>query len=466
MSILPWSDPDEIERILTATRAAAGRYLASLRVRPVRAAATTAELRASLGVPLPDAPGDPTAVFDELVRGMDPGIVASSGPRYFGFVIGGTLPISLAADWMVSTWDQNPGLYATSPATSVAEEVAARWVLDLLGLPEKSGVGFVTGCQMANFTALAAARHDVLRRAGWDVERDGLQGAPRISVIMSEEAHVTIHTSLRYLGLGLGTARLVEADEQGRMVPSDLARVVGEVEGPKIVCAQVGNVNSGAIDDLSSIREAAKDAWLHVDGAFGLWAAASPTRRHLVAGIEAADSWATDAHKWLNVPYDCGIVIVRDAPAHRGAMSVKASYLEHASDERDELDYAPEFSRRGRSVPVYAALRALGRQGVAEIVDRGCEIASRMASQLAHEPGVEILNDVVLNQVLVRFGSDDEKTRDVIRAVQQEGTCWLGGTTWRGVAAMRISVSNWSTTMEDGIRSAEAIANAWKKVRR
>lgn len=468
MSILSWNDPGRVADLLELARERAREYLASLPARRVRAVASADELRRGLDIPIPETPQDPREVFETFVAAMDPGIVASSGPRYFGFVIGGTLPIALAADWMVSTWDQNPGLYATSPATSQAEATAARWVLELLGLPERSGVGFATGCQMANFTALAAARHAVLRDAGWHVEEHGLQGAPEVSVVMSEEAHVTIHTALRYLGFGLRKAKLVRADHQGRMRLDDLERVLDRASGPTIVCSQVGNVNTGAIDAVGAMAALTRPrgAWLHVDGAFGLWAAASPSRKTLVAGVEKADSWATDAHKWLNVPYDCGIVIVRDAAAHHGAMSVKASYLEQsAGTERDELDWVPEFSRRGRSVPVYAALRALGRQGVAEMIDRGCEMAARIAKRLAAEPGVEVLNEVVLNQVLVRFGDDDAKTRAVVQQVQQEGTCWLAGTNWKERAAMRISVSNWSTDEQAIDASAEAIANAWRAVR-
>ncbi|MFZ2491006.1 MAG: aminotransferase class V-fold PLP-dependent enzyme [Thermoanaerobaculia bacterium] len=466
MPILPWRSPDQTAALLAAARDEAQRFLESLPSRPVRAEASLEELRESLSIPLPDGPTDPLEAFRAFARTMDRGIVASAGPRYFGFVIGGTLPVSIAADWMVSTWDQNPGLYATSPATSVAEETAARWVLELLGLPAASGVGFVTGCQMANFTALASARHAMYARAGWNVEENGLQGAPPLTIVMSEEAHATIHTSLRFLGLGLRGAKRVRADAQGRLDPSDLRRVLAEVEGSVIVCAQAGNVNSGAIDDFTAIVETAKEkgAWVHVDGAFGLWAAASEDKRGLVRGIELADSWATDAHKWLNVPYDCGIVIVRDAAAQRGAMGVHASYLQQTEGaERDELEWVPEFSRRGRSVPVYLALRALGRSGVAEIVDRCCALARRFAGLLEREKGVEVLSDVVLNQVLVRFGDSDEITRDVIARVQREGTCWLGGTVWQGRAAMRISVSNWSTDEADVDRSAEAVVRCFRE---
>jgi glutamate/tyrosine decarboxylase-like PLP-dependent enzyme len=454
--------------MLESAREAADQFLRTLPSRPVRAEADLASLRSLLDRPLSERPAAPEDTFREIVAGIEPGIVASAGPRYFGFVIGGTLPISLAADWMLSAWDQNPGLYATSPAIAVAEETAAKWVLDLLGLPPESGVGFVTGCQMANFTALAAARHEVLRRVGWDVEENGLQDAPKISVVVSEEAHATIHRALRYLGLGAGRSIRVRADEQGRMDPDDLERVLTGVEGPLIVCAQAGNVNSGAFDAVARITAAthARGGWLHVDGAFGLWAAASPSLQTLTKGIEEADSWATDAHKWLNVPYDCGIVIVRDRSAHRGSMTVKASYLVQTEGaERDAVDWVPEFSRRGRGFPVYAALRALGRSGVGELIDSNCALARRMADRLSRTEGVEILAEIVLNQVLVRFGGSDDATREVIRLVQQEGTCWLAGTTWRGMAAMRISVSNWSTTQRDADQSTDSILRAWDAVR-
>ena len=466
MSIQSWNDPEELREMLESARRAADAFLRTLPNRPVRAEADIERLRSLLDRPLSDGPGAPEETFREIVAAMEPGIVASAGPRYFGFVIGGTLPISLAADWMLSTWDQNPGLYATSPAIAVAEETAAKWVLDLLGLPPDSGVGFVTGCQMANFTALAAARHEVLRRAGWDVEENGLQDAPKISVIVSEEAHATIHRALRYLGLGAGRSLRVRADDQGRMDPEDLERVLAGVEGPLIVCAQAGNVNSGAFDDVARIAAAthARGGWLHVDGAFGLWAAASPSLRAVTAGIDRADSWATDAHKWLNVPYDCGIVIVRDANAHRGSMTVKASYLVQTEGaERDAVDWVPEFSRRGRGFPVYAALRAMGRSGVAELIESNCALARRMAERLSRSEGIEILAEVVLNQVLVRFGKSDPSTREVIRLVQEEGTCWLAGTNWRGMAAMRISVSNWSTTERDADLSVDSILQAWER---
>ncbi|HVG24215.1 MAG TPA: aminotransferase class V-fold PLP-dependent enzyme, partial [Thermoanaerobaculia bacterium] len=360
--------------------------------------------------------------------------------------------------------DQNPGIYATSPVVSVIEEVAREWLLELFDLPRQSSVGFVTGCQLANFTCLAAARHGVLRRAGWNVEEDGLHGAPRINLVASAESHVTIDVAMRYLGFGTRALLRVETDGEGRMRPDRLRRLLENLSGPTIVSAQAGNVNTGAVDPLREIAEIAHEhgAWLHVDGAFGLWARTSATLRPLADGVELADSWATDAHKWLNVPQDSGVAIVRHAEDHRAAMTTQAAYLVQTQGvERDAVDWVPEFSRRGRGVPVYAALRSLGREGVAALIEGCCARAREIADVLRAEEGVEILNDVVLNQVLVRFGGDDELTRRVIAGVQQDGTCWLGGTTWHDKAAMRVSVSNWSTSEADAARSAEAIARVF-----
>lgn len=449
---------------LTQAQQASLAYLESLPQRPVGTPIGVDALRAALGGPLPDEAMDPGRVVAELAAAADPGLVATPSGRFFGFVIGGATPAALAADWLTAAWDQNAGLYVASPAAAVVEEVAAGWLLDLLGLSADSSVGFVTGGQMANYTCLAAARHRVLRDAGWDVEVDGLIGAPPVRVLAGAGRHDTVDRSLRFLGLGTGCIEAVEVDDQGRMRPDALEVALGAAAGPTIVCAQAGNVNSGAIDPLPAICQLAhqRAAWVHVDGAFGLWAAATPSLRPLVAGAEAADSWATDAHKWLNVPYDCGVAICAHPDAHRGAMSVHAGYLIHAEGgERDEMDWNPEFSRRARAFPVYAGLRTLGRSGVAELVDRCCRLARRFADRLDAADGVEVLNEVVLNQVLVRFhgrgGDDDAHTRAVIRRVQQDGTCWMSGTTWLGGAAMRISVSNWSTDEDDVDRSLEAI---------
>jgi glutamate/tyrosine decarboxylase-like PLP-dependent enzyme len=400
------------------------------------------------------------------------GLVAAAGPRYFGFVVGGSLPAALAADWLAAAWDQNAGLFALGPAAATVEDIAADWLLDLLGLPEEASAGFVTGGQMASFAGLAAARHAVLAGAGWDVERDGLIGAPPVEVVVGAERHVTIDAALRFLGLGSGRVRVVPADDQGRMDAAALPEALAACAGPTIVCAQAGNVNTGAVDPLAAICAAAHDhgAWVHVDGAFGLWAAASPARRHLVAGVEEADSVATDAHKWLNVPYDSGLVFVAHPEAHRAAFTTEAGYLTPGrTGERDPDAFTPEFSRRARGFPVWAALRSLGRAGVAELVERCCDHARRFADLLGAADGVEILNEVVLNQVLVRFtdpgGDGDGRTREVVRRVQEDGTLWLSGTTWHGLAAMRISVSNWSTTTADVDRSAAAILAAAREAR-
>jgi glutamate/tyrosine decarboxylase-like PLP-dependent enzyme len=444
-------------------------YLRTLPERPVAATASADSLRRRLGGSLPDEGSAPSVVITTLARDADPGIVASAGPRFFGFVIGGSHPVALAADWLTSTWDQNAALHVASPALAVVEETAARWLLDLLCLPATASVGFTTGCQMANFAGLAAARRAVLLRHGWDVERDGLQDAPQVQVLAGDEAHVTIPIALQMLGLGSGRLRHVATDRQGRMRPDALREELARVDGPTIVCAQVGNVNTGAFDPIDEIADAVAerpDAWLHVDGAFGLWAGASPAQRYLVTGIDRADSWATDSHKWLNVPYDSGVVVVRDPEVHRSAMMLLASYLQAGTgDERDSSNFVPEFSRRGRGFAVYATLRYLGRRGLAELIERCCDLAHRMADRLAATQGVAILNDVVLNQVLVRFGDDDALTRDVIRRVQGDGTCWLAGTTWHGIAAMRISVSNWSTTAVDADRSVEAILACFDRAR-
>ena len=401
-------------------------------------------------------------MVEALAEGAEPGLVASAGPRHFGFVIGGSLPAALAADWLVSAWDQCAAFHSLSPAAAAIEEIAAEWALDLLGLPAGAGVGFVTGAQGANTTALAAARHAVLERAGWNVERDGLHGAPTLNVVCGEQAHATIFTALRLLGLGTGTAIRVPADGQGRMAADGLHERLAALPGPTIVCAQAGHVATGAFDPLEPIADAcaATGAWLHVDGAFGLWAAAAPSTRELVRGAERADSWAVDAHKWLNVPYDSAMAIVADAGAQRAAMGLAASYLVAEPGRRDSTNYVPESSRRARAVPVYAALRSLGRRGVAELVERNCAHARRMAERLAQEPGVEVLNEVVLNQVLVRLPGGDEATAAAVGAVQRDGTCWLGATEWEGRAAIRVSFSNWATTEADVDRSAAAIAAA------
>jgi glutamate/tyrosine decarboxylase-like PLP-dependent enzyme len=447
-------------------------FLNTLADRPVATPVPVETLR-SLAMPLRAAGADPVEVIDDLVSAADPGLVASAGPRYFGFVIGGGLPVALAADWLTSAWDQNAGLYVSSPAAAVIEEVVASWLLDVLGLPTTSSVGFVTGAMMANFTTLAAARHEVLARVGWDVEERGLIGAPPVHVVIGEEAHVTINRSLGLLGLGRSRVTRVPADDQGRMRAGPLREALASSVGPTIVCAQAGNVNTGAFDPFVEIADAVREhgGWLHVDGAFGLWAATSLRLRHLTSGINRADSWALDAHKWLNVPYDNAIAVVAHPSSHQAAMSITAAYLVRAAGAgRDPSEWVPEVSRRARGVTIYAALRTLGRRGMADLVERNCALAGQMADTLRHTPGIEILNEVVLNQVLVRFhprvtGDADALTRAVIAGVQQDGTCWAGGTTWHGLVAMRISVSGWSTTREDIARSAAAIATAFAQER-
>ncbi|MDV3126379.1 aminotransferase class V-fold PLP-dependent enzyme [Mycobacterium sp. 21AC1] len=455
------SQPDRTAALRTAA-AHAETFLAGLDDRPVASRADAAAVRDVLGGPVPEHGQDPTAVIDALANGAEPGLVASAGPRHFGFVIGGALPAALAADWLVSAWDQCAAFHSLSPAAAAIEEITAGWMLELLRLPPDASVGFVTGAQAANTTGLAAARHRVLARAGWDVGRNGLGGAPRVHVLCGDQAHATIYTALRLLGLGEDAAVRVAVDDQGRMRPDALAEAMGRTTGPVIVCAQAGNVSTGAFDDLGAIADicATRDAWLHVDGAFGLWAAASPETRHLTAAAERADSWAVDAHKWLNVPYDAAMAIVADAAAHQAATGLAGPYLVADPGQRDNTNFVPESSRRARAVPVYAALRALGRSGVADLVQRNCAQARRMARLLTELPGAEVLNDVVLNQVLVRLPGGDEANRKAVAAIQADGTCWLGGTTWNGEYVLRISFSNWATDDEDVDRSAAAIISA------
>ena len=442
---------------MTVTRRAAElaeEHLATLRDRPVRAAVSYEDVVAALDRALPERGEDPVSVIEGLVSTAGPGTVASPGPRYFGFVTGGALPAALAADWIAAAWDQNGFSRISSPAAAAIEAVAERWVLEALGLPRGAAVGFATGATTSNFTCIAAARHALLQREGWDVEEQGLAGAPPIRVIVGEHVHASLLLALRYAGLGAPTT-IVPADDQGAMGVEALE--VGD--GPTLVCAQAGEVGSGASDPLEAIAAAKGEAWLHVDGAFGLWAAASPRYRDLVRGAERADSWSVDAHKWLNVPYDSGLAIVAEPAALRAAMGVRASYL--PDDEgREPLDHVPEMSRRARAVPIYAALRALGREGLAELVERCCALARRVAGAMRDVDGAEVLNDVVLNQVLLRFDDDDVTTRRVIEEVQRGGQAWLGGTVWHGRAAVRVSVSNWSTTEEDVARLAGALTAA------
>jgi glutamate/tyrosine decarboxylase-like PLP-dependent enzyme len=446
--------------LLAKVQQHAAAWFSALGSRPVCATLTADQLRQQLGGPMPEEGTDPETLTSTLATAGMQGTVATAGPRYFGFVVGGSLPAALAADWLVSAWDQNAGIYVLSPLVSVIEQITGAWLLELAGLPQSMSFGFVTGCQMANFTALAAARHRVLASAGWDVEANGLFGAPPIQVVVNEESHYTISMALRLLGLGANRVHKIPTDNQGRMRADALADNLRAHQGPCIVCGQAGNVNTGAVDPLVEIAALAKErgAWLHVDGAFGLWAAASPHHAYLVRDIELADSIATDAHKWLNVPYDCGIVFCADEIAHRSAMSLTAAYIVATGTERDPHEFVPEESRRARAVPVYAAIRSLGRQGLAEMVERNCRQARRFADAL-RQAGHQVLNDVVLNQVLVSFGTP-EQTRRTIAAIQEDGTCWCGGTVWKNQTAMRISVSNGSTTDADVDQSIAAMLRA------
>ncbi|MDP3717011.1 MAG: aminotransferase class V-fold PLP-dependent enzyme [Acidobacteriota bacterium] len=449
---------------LAAAYGHATRYMDEVAERHVGSRAERADLLMALGGPLPAGATDSVEVINHLAKTADPGIVATIGPRYFGFVTGGAVPVTVAADWLVSSWDQNACLYVLSPAASVMEDIVSGWIVELLGLPASAGVGFVTGCHMANFTCLAAARHEVLHRAGWNVETQGLQRAPKVRVLVGGEVHVSAVGALRYLGFGSDELEFVPVDGQGRMRANALRAQLGTGDGPMIVCAQAGNVSTGASDPIAEIVEMAhaRGAWVHVDGAFGLWAAAVPELRSQVRGIESADSWATDAHKWLNVPYDSGLAIVADTAPLRAAMGMKASYLQRGDDEeRIGMDWTPESSRRARVVPLYALFRALGRAGIEGLVRRNCALSRRMADRLSAAPGITILNEVVLNQVLVRFG-DDRTTQDVIARVQADGTCWAGGAFWQGQQAMRIAVSNWSTTEADIDRSADAMLACYR----
>jgi glutamate/tyrosine decarboxylase-like PLP-dependent enzyme len=453
-------------KILDRVLEEAAGFLDSLSGRRVAARTDVEGVAAALRRPLPDQGAEPLEVIEELIAGAEPGLVAMPSGRFFGWVIGGVLPATLAADWLTSTWDQNAGMLASSPAAAGAEWVASEWLLDLLGLPRNSAVGFVTGAMIANFTCLAAARHDVLRRAGWDVEGEGLHGAPSVTVILGEERHETVDVALRFLGLGEQRSIVVPADDQGRIRLDALTDTLAQVgNNPLILCLQAGNVHSGAFDPIAAAVDLAHQygAWVHVDAAFGLWAAASAQYRHLVTGVERADSWASDAHKTLNVPYDSGLAIVAKAEAMYAAMGVHAAYL--IQDERpDPFSTVPEFSRRARGFTVWAAFRSLGRHGVAEMVERFCRHARRFAAGLAEMDGVRVVNDVVFTQVCVSFGTD-EVTREVAARLLKEGTAWMTPSTWHGQAVLRISVSNWRTTDEDVDRTLSAVRRVLSEVR-
>lgn len=441
-----------MKELLAETAARATRYVAGINQRPVTPRPEDVARLEELGGPLPEHPSDPAKVLALLDDVGSPATVATTGGRYFGFVIGGTLPAALSANWLAGAWDQNAAMQIMSPATAKIEEIVMTWMADLLSLPPNSGMGFVTGTTMANFSALAAARTTLLKRAGWDVEQDGLFGAPPITVVVGGEVHVSVLKALTLLGLGRARVTRVPVDGQGRMRPDQLP----PLNDRTVICAQAGNVNTGAFDPAAEICARAREAnaWVHVDGAFGLWAAVSPTFAPLLAGVSDADSWAIDCHKWLNVPYDSGLAVVRDPDSLRTAMSLSAAYLK-PSDKREPWHYAPESSRRARGVELWAAIRSLGRSGLREMIERNCRQAKFFADRL-RAAGFEVLNDVVLNQVLVSFGTA-ENTRRVLAEIQAEGTCWCGGTEWQGHTAVRISVSSWATTDDDVNRSVEAI---------
>lgn len=443
-------------------------YRQTLAGRAQRPEQSYVEALAAWQVPTPEQGEDGAAIVDDLVRRAGPGLHATTGPRFHGWVIGGSHPVGVAADWLTSAWGQNAGNHTASPAAAAAEAVAEKWLLDILRLPAGASVGFVTGATVANFVCLAAARGEVLRRVGWDVERQGLFGAPVVNLLIGEEAHATVFSALQFLGFGHDRPVKVAVDSQGAMLPAALERALAACTGPTIVITQAGQINTGAFDPLAALAPLAqaRRAWMHVDGAFGLWARACPTKAALAEGVELADSWATDGHKWLQTPYDCGYAIVRDAEAHCRAMVIAASYLPSVGDgERDPAHLVPELSRRARGFATWAMLRHLGRAGVAGLVERNCRQACLIAGRVVAEPGIAVLNDVVLNQAILRFGDDDARTLAAIARLQADGVAYAGGARWRGQWVMRISVSGWSTTDEDALRTADAIVAAWRSSR-
>jgi glutamate/tyrosine decarboxylase-like PLP-dependent enzyme len=457
---------EQWSRVMGRAATLAGEYIAELLHRPVGPLVSPQELRRMLGGPLPRDPEDAVDVVSHLGRVGHLGTTASAGPRFFGFVMGGAVPAAAGADWLVTAWDQNAAGYGPSPMASIVEEVAAGWVLELLGLPSQCSVGFVTGGTMATFTAFAAARHLLLTRDGWDVEARGLRDAPAIAVVATREYHPSLERAVRLLGIGTDAIHIVSTDGNGAIEPDDLAATLESIQTPTIVFAQAGNINTGAVDPLDRICDITRshNAWVHVDGAVGLWALASPSFRPRFAGIDRADSWSTDAHKWLNVPFDCGVVICAHSNAHRAALNVTGPYIVPTA-EREGYDWTPEWSRRARALPLYAAIRSLGQTGIADLVERCCTLAQRFAQNLGAVRGIHVLNDVVLNQVLVAFDSPDDDqdslADETVDRVQKDGTCWLFGTTWHGRRAMRISVCNWTTTDNDVDRSTAAIARAY-----
>jgi glutamate/tyrosine decarboxylase-like PLP-dependent enzyme len=448
-------------------------FRASLPDRPPRPTIAPQEMLARFNGPTPERGEDGAAVIEALARAAEPGLMGMAGPRFFGWVIGASHETAVAADMLTSAWGQNAGMYAGTPAAAVAEKVAGDWLLDILRLPKESSVGFVTGATIANFVGLAAARNEVLRRVGWDAEAKGLQGAPRVRVLIGADAHTTVYASLRFLGFGSETAEPIATDDQGRMKADALARALAQGEGPAIVIAQAGQINTGAFDPVGELAKAcrAHGAWLHVDGAFGLWARAVPEMASMVEGLDEADSWATDGHKWLQLPYDCGLVFVRHPEAHRRAMTIAASYLPRGTEiEHDPSHYAPELSRRARGFAAWALIKALGREGIAKIVRDHCAFARRVAERVAQEPGVHVLNDVCLNQVILAFGdggleAQNAATRAVIDRLQQDNIVFAGGSAWRDRWVMRLSIISAPLTETDIDRLSDAIIAAWRAVR-
>jgi glutamate/tyrosine decarboxylase-like PLP-dependent enzyme len=453
--------------LLDLAAAHASRYLETVESRPIATTASLEQLRARLAKPLPEASTTPEQVIDELVRDTDGGILGSTSGRFFGWVTGGTLPVALAADWLTSTWDQNGASNLTAPAEAVIEEVCGDWAKQLLGIPASASFAFVTGSQMAHTTAFAAARHKLLRDRGWNVEEQGLAGAPPLRVLTTENRHESIIRAVRLVGIGANAIACLPGDNLGRMNTVELERVLRErADAPTIVSLQAGDLNTGTFDPFAEACRIAHDhrAWVHVDGAFGLWAAASEKYRHLLEGAALADSWATDGHKWLNLPFDSGFVFVADPSAHRAAFAQSASYSVPTEQLRNQKDWNPEWSRRGRGFTAYAAIRALGRSGIAEIVERCCAHAARLVAGIGDLAGAEVVARPIINQGLVRFlagdGRHDRRTDEVIRRIQANGVAWFGGATWRGMRVMRISVCNWATTDRDIDASIAAVRQA------
>jgi glutamate/tyrosine decarboxylase-like PLP-dependent enzyme len=465
--------PDDIERLFSFAAARATRFRQRVAEMPHHPEQDYAAARAAFEGPLPEVPENGEAVLAQLANKAERGLMMATGPRFFGWVIGSSHPVGVAADWLTSAWGQNTGNHHAAPAAAAAETAAAHWLLELLDLPRQSSVGFVTGATIANFTCLAAARGEVLRRVGWDCDASGLFGAPPINVLIGDDAHATVFSALQFLGLGHDRVVRVAAGSQGVMIAAAFAAAIAEVQGPCIVVTQAGQINTGGFDPFRDIVPLAHKAgaWVHVDGAFGLWARAAGSTRGLADGIELADSWAADGHKWLQTPYDCGYAIVRDEVAHRRAMTIAASYLPVAAEgERDPTHYVPELSRRARGFATWAIIKALGRSGIAEMVERDCAVARLIADTLGAEPGIAVLNDVILNQAIVRFGSGqdsdrgDRLTRDTIARVQRDGVCFAGGAQWRGRQVMRLSVTGGETAENDGRRSAAAMIAAYRNV--